>query len=138
MTKPALFFTLQRAWHVGGFHIVRVTTVKRHRRTGEPTHYYGTNDDGNTHCKASQCVGEFPTYEAAQAMIERVARVRAAHADNIAILQAALVQAQRDEREAVDNVVMGVEPSPPQSPVMMANRAQAKGPEACKRLARYS
>lgn len=135
--KPAIFFTLQRAWHVGGFLIVRVTTVKRHRRTGEPTHYYGTNDDGNTHCKASQCVGEFPTYEAAQSMIDRVARVRATHAENITVLQAALVQAERDERKAVDDVVAGLEPDVPLTPISLTNRAQAKGAEACKRLARY-
>lgn len=58
MTKPALFYTLRRKWHVGGFEVVRVTTVKRHRQTGSPTHYYGTDDTGgNTHCRADQCVG---------------------------------------------------------------------------------
>lgn len=138
MTKPALFYTLRRKWHVGGFEVVRVTTVKRHRQTGSPTHYYGTDDTGgNTHCRADQCVGEFPTEEDARIMIDRVRRVREQHAENIAILSAALVTAQRDEREAIDNVVNGVQPSPPQSPVSLTNRAQAKGVEGCKRIAQY-
>lgn len=63
--------------------------------------------------------------------------MREQHAENIAILSAALVTAQRDEREAIDNVVNGVQPSPPQSPVSLTNRAQAKGVEGCKRIAQY-
>lgn len=138
MAKPALFYTLRRKWHVGGFDVVRVTTANRHRVTGFPTHYYGTDDvGGNTHVRADQCVGEFTTEEAARAVIERVTRIRQAHAENIAILRAALVTAERDEREAVDAVVDGREPTPPRSPISLTNAAQAKGPEACKRIARH-
>lgn len=138
MTKPALFYTLRRKWHVGGFEVIRVTTVKRHRQTGSPTHYYGTDDTGgNTHCRADQCVGEFSTEDAARVMIDRVKRVREQHQVNIGILQHALNTAMRDERDAIDNVVNGVQPSPPQAPVGLTKRAQAAGVEARKRIANY-
>ena len=137
--KPALFYTLRRKWHVGGFEVIRVTTVKRHRQTGSPTHYYGTDGTGgNTHCKADQCVGEFPSEEAARVIIDRVKRVREQHQVNIAVLQHALNTAMRDERDAIDNVVNGVQPSPPQSPISLTNRAQAKGADALKRLTGHS
>lgn len=138
MTKPALFYTLRRKWHVGGFEVIRVTTVKRHRQTGSPTHYYGTDDTGgNTHCRADQCVGEFPTEDAARVMIDRVKRVREQHEYNITVLQAAARQAERDEREAIEAVIGGVEPMPPVTPISLTNRAQAAGLEKCKRLVTY-
>lgn len=138
MTKPALFYTLRRKWHVGGFEVIRVTTVKRHRQTGSPTHYYGTDDTGGrTHCRADQCVGEFPAEDAARAVIDRVKRVREQHAENMAVLRAALIQAEQDERAAVNAVVCGLEPDVPATPVSLTANALAKGVHACKLLARY-
>lgn len=137
MTKPTLFYTLRRAWHVGGFEVIRVTTARTHRVTGKPVRYYGTDDaGGNTHCRADQCVGEFPTEEAARAVIDRVKWVREQHAENLEVLGAALVQAQRDERAAIDAVVAGLEPGVIATPISLTNRAQAKGVEQCKRIAR--
>lgn len=136
MAKPTLFYTLRRAWHVGGFEVIRVTTNRR-KWTGAPGHYYGSDLDGMpTHCRADQCVGEFPTEEAARAVIDRVKWVREQHAENLAVLGAALVQAQRDERAAIDAVVAGLEPGIVATPISLTNRAQAKGVEQCKRIAR--
>jgi hypothetical protein len=109
---------------------MRVTTEK-------PRRLYGTTADGeNTHCLAANCKGRFATQEAAEAVIARVTRVRETHAHNHAVLTAARIRAERDERDAIEAVLEGCDPTPPSSPVQIVNRAQAMGADRCRALTR--
>lgn len=129
--KPTLFWTLKPKWWAGGFEVMRVTTEK-------PRRYYGSTADGeNTHAKADTCKGRFATQEAAERVIDRVMRVREQHADNHAVLTAARNRAELDEREAIEAVLAGIDPTPPASPIQIVNRALAQGPDRCRKLARW-
>lgn len=98
MSKPALFWTLVKCWHVGGFKIMRVTTEK-------PRQLYGADTDGMpTHCAPRDTVGRFETQEAAEAKIAAVAKVRARYSGQFKYLrekERALEETQRREIDAV-------------------------------------
>lgn len=140
MTKPALFYTLKRGWYTGGFDVMRVTTERVNKWTGEPKHFYGSSEgDGgmNTHCRADQCTGRFDTEEQARAVVDRVKRVREQHAANHAYLTHARNLAEKAEREAIAAVVAGMEPDVPPNPADLLRDAVRKGPDQCRRLASY-
>jgi hypothetical protein len=137
MTKPTLFYTLKRNWYAGGFEIMRVTSERKRWTDNAPTHYYGSQDSGPTHCRADQCTGRFDTEQEARAVVDRVKRVREQHAANHAYLTHARNLAEKAEREAIAAVVAGLDPEVPPNPADLLRDAVRKGPDQCRRLASY-
>jgi hypothetical protein len=100
MSKPTLFFTLVKCWHVGGYAIMRVTTEK-------PRQLYGSDMDGMpTHCAPRNTVGRFETQETAQAKIDGVMRVRARYAGQFKYLREKERALEAEQRDAIDALLM--------------------------------
>lgn len=98
MSKPALFYTLVRRWHAGGFRVMRVTTEKRRQ-------FYGSfvEEDMPTHCSPNQTVGRFETAAQAEAKVVGVGGIRAKYAPKLKKareVEYALEVEQRNEIEA--------------------------------------
>lgn len=102
-TKPTLFFTLFRCWHVGGFKIMRVTTEKRRQ-------FYGSfvDEDMPTHCNPNQTIGRFETVDAAQSKIDGVKSIRALYEPKLARLRQQMVETEDAQRQRIDRFINDV------------------------------
>lgn len=72
--KEALFYTIMKRWGYSSWEVLAVTTEKRRQFFGR----YASDNSG-THVSQSDCVGRFPTQEAAEARIEAIKRVTQRH-----------------------------------------------------------
>lgn len=99
--KPALFYTLVRQWHVGGFKVMRVTTEKSRQLYGS-----FTDEDMPTHCSPRQTIGRFDTAEQAQSKIDGVTEIRARYAPKLKKLRNEEMKLEEEQRRQIDGFIL--------------------------------
>lgn len=101
MSRPVLFYTLVRKWHVGGYEVMRVTTEKTR-------HLHGSlaPDWTPTHCLSRDTIGRFPTEEAARDRIKAADAVRQKFAPLIKRAREAEMKIEAAQREAIERAIL--------------------------------
>lgn len=103
MSKPVLFYTFMLGYSETGYRPMAVTSVKGNFRK----QYYGTdiNNGTGTHARENDCVGRFDTLEQAKAAIGEIAKLRTFYAKLREPFRAAIINNEREERNAVAAVI---------------------------------
>jgi hypothetical protein len=101
VTRPVLFYTLVRKWHIGGYEVMRVTTEKS-------AHLHGSMapDWVPTHCLYRDTIGRFPTEAAARDRIKAADEVRQRFAPLIKRAREREIRVEQAQRDAINKVIL--------------------------------
>lgn len=91
-------YTIKREY--GSYRVFKITSEK-------PRMLYGSIDGVGSHAKPADCVGRFPSEEAATAAIRHVKELYDAHADLIYKCQQALHDAKNSRDNAIEALLRG-------------------------------
>src|SRR5271155_4773424 len=95
VSKPILFYTVHTSWGIAT--VLAVTAIADDGRRL----YYGLRGDHRHHCYHRECVGKFPTAEAAEAEIPAITAITRIFAQRRGAINDALAALNKEQTAAL-------------------------------------